>query len=123
MQSRFNLPGWYGLGSGEVAHAYLGIRMQEVEGGVAITEVRGGTPADRAGLRASTGMRLEDGEEVPTGGDVVVAFEGEEIASAAELQSAVDSHRPGDTVTLTILRGGDTREVEVRLRTRPASIS
>jgi S1-C subfamily serine protease len=106
--------------SGAVEHAYLGITMVAVEGGLAVTEVRSGAPAEDAGLRAATGTRTVDGEEVPTGGDVIVEFDGQATTSAAALQSAVDARQPGDTVTLTVLRNGERRTLEVTLGTRPS---
>jgi putative serine protease PepD len=116
--------------SGEVEHAYLGVGVQEIPAsvadeldsaeGVAVTEVRGDTPAARAGLRAATGSRLVDGESYPTGGDVITAIDGEEVTTSAELQSAIDAKQPGDTVSLTVVRDGDTRTVQVELATRPA---
>jgi S1-C subfamily serine protease len=105
--------------TGTAEHAYLGIRMTEVEDGVAVTEVRPDTPADEAGLRAATGTRTENGRQVPTGGDVIVEFDGREVSSSAELQSAVDSKRPGDTATVTVLRGGERTSLEVTLDSRP----
>lgn len=106
--------------SGEVQHAYLGIEMVSVPGGVAVTRVRSGTPAERAGLRAATSTETVDGEERPTGGDVIVAFAGKDVASAVALQSAVDARQPGDRVTITILRGGKRQTVDVTLATRPS---
>ncbi|HUF02043.1 MAG TPA: trypsin-like peptidase domain-containing protein [Gaiellaceae bacterium] len=108
------------VASGAVAHAYLGITMVAVPEGVAVTEVRSGTPAEEAGLRAATGTRTIDGQEVPAGGDVIVEFDGKAISSASELQSAVDAKKPADTVSLTILRGGERRIVEVTLGARPS---
>ena len=105
--------------TGEVRHAYLGIQMTPVPDGVAVTKVLPDTPADRAGLRAATGTRLVDGQEQPTGGDVVVEFDGEEVTSAAALQSAVDARRPGEKVSITILRDGSRRTVDVTLAVRP----
>jgi putative serine protease PepD len=107
------------IATGEVEHAYLGIEMTPVPDGLAITRVRPDTPAEEAGLRASTGTRLVDGQEVPTGGDVVVEFAGEEVTSAAELQSAVDARRPGEEVSVTVLRDGGRRTIEVTLGVRP----
>ena len=40
------------IATGEVQHAYLGIRMAQSPQGVAVTEVLPGTPAEKAGLRA-----------------------------------------------------------------------
>ncbi len=65
------------ISTGEVRHAYLGVRMAPVEEGVAITTVVPDTPADEAGLRAATGTELVDGQERPTGGDVIVEFDGQ----------------------------------------------
>ena len=107
------------IANGEVEHAYLGIRMTPVAGGVAVTEVVAGTPADKAGLEAATGTKLVDGQEQPTGGDVVVAFDGDAVTSAVALQSAVDTHQPGDTVSITVLRDGSRRTFEVTLGVRP----
>jgi putative serine protease PepD len=108
------------LDTGTVEHAYLGITMVAVEDGLAITEVRAGTPAQEAELRAATGSTTVDGAEVPTGGDVIVAFDGEPVTTSAELQSAVDAKQPRDEVTLTVLRDGERRTVQITLGTRPS---
>jgi S1-C subfamily serine protease len=107
------------ISTGEVQHAYLGVRMEPVDEGVAITQVASGTPADDAGLRAATGTKLVDGQEVPTGGDVIVEFDGQAVSSPTALQSAVDARRPGETVSVVVLRNGDRRAIEVTLGVRP----
>ncbi len=107
------------IATGEVEHAYLGIRMAPLEDGVAVTEVLPGTPAEKAGLRPATGSTTVDGQEQPTGGDVVVEFDGEKVTSAVALQSAVDARRPGDVVSITIVRDGTRRMLEVTLGVRP----
>jgi putative serine protease PepD len=108
------------IDTGEVEHAYLGIRMVDVADGAAITEVRPGTPAADAGLRAATGTSTVDGRQVPTGGDVIVAFDGDDISTSAELQSTVDAKQPGDNVSITVLRGGERTTVQVTLGSRPS---
>jgi S1-C subfamily serine protease len=107
------------IATGEVEHAYLGIRMAQTPDGVAVTEVLPGTPAEKAGIRASTATALVDGQEQPTGGDVVVVFDGEQVTSAVALQSAVDARRPGDTVRVVVIRDGSRRTLEVTLGVRP----
>jgi S1-C subfamily serine protease len=107
------------IATGKVQHAYLGIRMTETPDGVAVTQVVPGGPAAKAGVRAATGTEIVDGEERPTGGDVVVAFDGKEVSSAAALQNAVDTHRPGDEVSVTVLRDGSRLTLRVRLSVRP----
>ena len=118
------------ISSGKVEHAYLGVQISTVPDGVAqqlgvpvgveVTRVVSGTPADRAGLQAATGQRTVDGQDYPTGGDVITAFDGRTVTTAAELQTAVDSRKPGDSVTVTYVRDGKTHTVKVTLGTRPA---
>jgi putative serine protease PepD len=116
--------------TGEVEHAYLGVGVQEIPAsvaeeldlaeGVALTEVRTDTPAERAGLRASTGSRLVDGQSYPIGGDVITAVDGEDVTSSEELQSMIDAKRPGETISITYVRDGDSRTVRVQLASRPS---
>ena len=110
------------IATGEAEHAYLGVSMVAVPSGAAVTEVHTGAPAEKAGLRAATGTRTVEGQEIPSGGDVVVEFDGEAISTSAELQSAVDAKKPGDVVSLTVLRGGKRRTLDVTLGTRPERI-
>jgi putative serine protease PepD len=107
------------IATGEVEHAYLGIRMAQLPDGVAVTEVLPGTPAEKAGLHPATGTKIVDGQEQPTGGDLVVEFDGERVTSAVALQSAVDARRPGDAVPITVVRNGSRRTLEVTLGVRP----
>jgi putative serine protease PepD len=116
--------------TGEVEHAYLGVGVQEIPAsvaeeldlaeGVALAEVRPDTPAERAGLRASTGSRLVDGQSYPIGGDVITAVDGEDVTSSEELQSMIDAKRPGETISITYVRDGDSRTVRVQLASRPS---
>jgi S1-C subfamily serine protease len=116
---------------GKVEHAYLGVASQTIDSaaadaldlprGAMVTEVRVGTPAAKAGLKAATGKRTVQGEDYPTGGDVISAVDGENVEGADALRRVIDSHRPGDTVLLTVVRNGDSRTVEVKLGERPSS--
>lgn len=69
-----------------------------------------GSPAEAAGLQPFT-IRGEK-EVVP--GDIVTAVNGKRILNFSEFQYAVRAHQPGETVTLTILRGG--KEISVKLK-------
>lgn len=92
------------ISSGKVAHAYLGVQLTNASGGAGVAQVVGGGPGADAGLRT---------------GDVVSAIDGKAIGSPDALVSAVDSHKPGDRVTLTVKRGGGTSQIKVKLGTRP----
>ena len=94
------------IATGKAEHAYLGVSVgNQGANGARINSVRSGTPAQRAGLRS---------------GDVITAVDGEQISSGAELQSAIDGKRPGDTVSITYRRGGKSTTVDVKLGTRPS---
>ncbi len=55
------------------------------------------------------------------GGDVITAVDGKPITGMEDLISAVNAKQPGDSVTLTVLRDGSSKEVTVKLADRPAS--
>jgi putative serine protease PepD len=105
--------------TGEVEHAYLGVGLKAVEDGVAIDKVEPDTPAEEAGLRPATGTETVAGQEVPTGGDVIVEIDGIEVSTEAEVQGLIDAKQPGDAVEITVLRSGDRETIEVTLGARP----
>src|SRR3954469_20282843 len=94
------------VSGGKVAHAYLGVQLTDAAsgGGATVAQTVGGGPGASAGLRT---------------GDVVTAIEGKTVDSSDALVAAVDSHKPGDQITLTVKRGGDTSQIKVKLGTRP----
>ena len=47
--------------------------------------------------------------------DVILAIDGKPVRNVEELLTEVETHKPGDTVELTILRAGQTLVVPVRL--------
>ncbi|HET9978354.1 MAG TPA: PDZ domain-containing protein, partial [Burkholderiaceae bacterium] len=79
--------------------------------GVAIVQVASGTPAARAGLQAF--RRGERGEVVP--GDVITAINDEPVADLDDMLAQLERRQPGDTVTLTVWRAGNTRKLPVVL--------
>jgi 2-alkenal reductase len=76
-------------------------------------------PADRAGLRGSTGAVQINGQRIPVGGDVVVEANGAPVENFEELLTQVTMMSPGDVIELTVLRGGELREFDVELAPRP----
>jgi S1-C subfamily serine protease len=80
---------------GSVHHAKLGVNVRSVSAnsseGAQIVNVSKGSPAAKAGI---------------TEGDVVTKLGDRRITSAAELRAAVLEHAPGDSVPVTVVRGG-----------------
>jgi putative serine protease PepD len=93
------------VANGKAVHAYLGVSLDARATAARVAEVRAGTPAQKAHLRA---------------GDVVTAVDGTTVSSPEALTRAIDSHKPGDTVTVTISRNGKNVTAQVKLASRPS---
>jgi putative serine protease PepD len=92
--------------SGKAEHAFLGVNMSETRDGVRIDNVRAGSPASEAGLRA---------------GDIVTEAGGESVDTPDDLRAAVDAREPGDELELRVRREGRERTITATLGERPAS--
>jgi 2-alkenal reductase len=75
--------------------------------GATISEVTSGGPAQQAGLRA---------------GDVVIQAGEQQIRSFDDLLTYVAYQKPGDQITLTVVRGNQQRQVTVTLGERPTEL-
>jgi len=88
--------------------------------GALVVKVAQSGPADRAGLRGSDSTVEVDGLKLAVGGDVITAINGQPVTGMDDLIAyLVKETRPGDEVTLTILRNGKERTVTVELGERP----
>jgi S1-C subfamily serine protease len=120
---------------GQVEYAYLGVTSEslypqlaehlglDTEAGALITDVVDDSPADDAGLKGSTGNDTFQLQQVKTGGDVVIAVDGKPVLQNNDLSTLVAAHKPGDSVTLDVLRDGDKQSVDVTLGSRPADVN
>ncbi len=83
--------------------------------GILIQRVLPGGAAEKAGLRGGN-QRLYDGNvPVMLGGDLIVAIDGQDIQTPQDLSAALNMHRAGDTVSVTIFRGQRRLNVPVTL--------
>jgi len=111
---------WLGVSGGSVNLSIVKANNLSVQEGAYIDSVTANGPAAKAGLRGSSGTRSVDGVDVPTGGDVIVAIDNTPITDFDTLLVEVASHKPGDQVRLTVLRGGQRQQVTVTLGERPS---
>jgi S1-C subfamily serine protease len=79
-----------------------------------VQAVPGGS-ADRAGLRGGSERAYLGNTPIMIGGDLVIAIDGERVDSQQGLAQAMNRHRAGDTVKVTIFRGKKKIEVPVVL--------
>ncbi len=85
--------------------AYLGSipDMTSEPGGVLLSGVRAGSPADLGGIRA---------------GDVIVGIAADTVGNLNDMQNALVRHHPGETVEIRVRRGGQTLRLPVTLGRR-----
>jgi S1-C subfamily serine protease len=119
---------------GEYIWPWLGVRGTSVnlilvrandldsQQGAYLVDVVNGGPADQAGLQGSSGTQSIDDQDVPVGGDVVVAIEGEQVRNFNDLLISVAFRQVGDQVELTVLRDGQQRQFTVELQARPSEL-
>jgi S1-C subfamily serine protease len=83
--------------------------------GVLIVQAVPGGSAERAGLHGGTQRAYLGNVPVMIGGDLIVAVDGEEIGDQQDLANAMNKHKAGDTVTVTVFRGKKKMDVKVTL--------
>lgn len=100
------------LTTGRYVRAFLGVQYIDitpevashfrlpVREGIAVQTVQPGSPADRAGLRAE---------------DIITRIGDTALRHGADLRRVLRGMRPGQSTTLTVMRGGREQTVTVRL--------
>ncbi|HUZ03463.1 MAG TPA: trypsin-like peptidase domain-containing protein [Thermomicrobiaceae bacterium] len=106
------------VATGHVDHPYIGISYTPLNPAIAaqlgvanttgavIGQVAPNSPGAAAGLQAN---------------DVVTAIDGTKLTTESSLAEAIDHHKPGDVVTLSVQRGSQHLSLKVTLGTMPAS--
>lgn len=106
-------------GGSLVADIAKAMNLNSDQQGVLIVDVASGSPAEAAGLQGSNETMSIAGQDIKIGGDVITAVNDVAIDGINGLRTELANFKPGDTVTLTILRGGKQMNVDVTLAERP----
>jgi S1-C subfamily serine protease len=123
---------------GTVRGAYLGVSTLSVDGslsalnlpvksGALVETVEAGTPAAKAGIRGGNLEAQTSGGKVAVGGDIIVKVDGKTISSADDLTNLIGSKKPGETISVEVLRatgtgGYEHKTIKVTLGARPNSV-
>jgi S1-C subfamily serine protease len=95
------------IGGHSIKHAYVGVELSSTSsGGAEVASVQPGSPGATAGLQAH---------------DLITAIDGKAVSTTDQFIATVDNYGPGQTVTMTVQRNGQTQTIKVKLGTRPAS--
>jgi S1-C subfamily serine protease len=104
------------VATGQAIHPYIGVQQiplnpviasrlgSDTKNGVVVVSVGPGTPAAAAGLRQR---------------DIITAIDNTPVTDDSVFAKIIDSHKPGDTIDLTVLRGKQTIHIKATLAKRP----
>ncbi len=110
---------WIGISGTDVNLAiaqYIGLEKPQ---GFLIVEVVPGSPADQAGLQGGTDPTIIDGQEILIGGDVIVGVDDQPVRTLNDLVVYIERNkRPGDQVTLAVIRNGLQQLIDLTLGER-----
>ena len=87
--------------------------------GAWVQEVAPGSPAAKAGIRGGKVTLTSADGPIRFGGDVIVKVGDVEIKAVGDIGAAIAKHKPGDEVTVEVLRGKDRKKLTVKLERRP----
>jgi putative serine protease PepD len=104
------------IATGQAKNAWVGVSLdQTIAGGAGISKstssagqapITPGSPAAKAGLQP---------------GDVTTAVDGTKVVSVNQFVATIANYAPGDTVTLTVNRGGSAKTIKLTLGSQPAN--
>ncbi len=104
------------IANGSVQHPYIGVSYQSMDQqmagalnspttqGVVVQQVEAGSPAAKAGIQQN---------------DIILAVNGSPIDQDHPLVTVLFSHKPGETVTLNVLRGSQQMQIKLTLGVHP----
>ena len=95
-----------------------------VSEGVLVSKVLQGGNAEKAGI---AGGRLDEPVRygrytIYLGGDIIIEVDGDTIATLSDLFNALEDNAPGETVSVTVIRGKKPKTLDITLSERPAGL-
>jgi len=120
--------------TGTYQHPWIGIVGREITPDIAeamgldrdtrgtlVVELSEGGPAEEAGLRGGDRQVAVDGTVMTIGGDVIIGADGKTMNSFYDLIFYVSRYkRPGDVITMTVIRGREIIDIDLTLGVRPS---
>jgi S1-C subfamily serine protease len=99
--------GWLGEALDLPVQEGLLVEVATPRGPAAVAGIRGGDRLVQAGMR-----------RIHIGGDVIVAIDGQKVAGQLDVNVVLNRKRPGDTVNVSVYRGGKKIDIPVKLGER-----
>lgn len=110
---------WLGISGTALTQTEAESLGLSIDQGVYVITVVPNSPADKAGLKGSgTGANGAPA----SGGDVITAVEGKSVVSVEDLSAYLNTKQVGDKITLSVLRNGQSIDIQVTLEAWPDKI-
>jgi S1-C subfamily serine protease len=117
---------------GHIIRPYLGIEIGyeinptvasvlhlPTQQGLMVAQVVNASPASKAGVHPANQSLVMGNRRIPTGGDIITAYDNQPAQSAERFMNYIESKRPGERVKLSIIRQKQPMELTVTLGERP----
>jgi serine protease Do len=114
---------WIGIsGTSMVPDLATAMGLSADQRGALVIDVVPNGPADKAGLLGSDRQVQINGQTARVGGDVITAVDGQPVQDFEDLiVYLANSTEVGQTITLTVLRKGNSESIDLTLAARPTS--
>jgi S1-C subfamily serine protease len=89
-----------------------------VSSGLLVSRIRKNGLAERGGLRQGSEAIRYGSSVIYLGGDIITSVDGMKTESLADLYSALEDNKPGETVAVEIIRNGKTLKLQISLADR-----
>jgi S1-C subfamily serine protease len=115
---------WLGI-SGTTLGLDLAKAMSlSIQHGVLVVQVLDNSPASKAGLQGSNKTVTFQGQDVPSGGDVITAIDNQPVNKFDDLLTYLTNNtKVGQQVTLKVLRNGQEQSIQLTLAARPNTVA
>ncbi len=110
---------WLGISAVAISPNLVELLELSVSSGIYVVTVAAGSPAEKAGLIESGS---DDLGQPGRGGDIIIAIDGIEVSAVDDLVAYLNDKEPGDKISLSVHRGGDSFTVEVTLGEWPEEL-
>ncbi len=112
--------GWLGVRGGDLTAVQIEAMGLSIRKGAYLSEVIADGPSSKAGLRGSNNEMTVNNRLVETGGDIIIAVDGQAVNNFDDLLIYIALNTtPGQTIELTIIRDNQTQQIQVTLEPRP----
>jgi 2-alkenal reductase len=102
--------------TGSVSYPFMGVNYAPISPEVA---AQNNLPVDYGAYLRTVDPEGPAGQGGLQEGDIITVIDGQRISEQTTFTEALFAHKPGDTIVVTVMRGGRERELTVTLGTRP----